>query len=200
MPPSFDLTSGLPSLSRQLTPTASHQLPSSPSHPAPACTTTPAPVPRATGPTHDPPRMGPPSAPSASVGSRLAPSPRVGPSLAPAPRVRLSQAPSPRVNPVPTRVPPAMQATPSHVRHHPPSSTAHASSPRVSSQLSHGIPSTNLYGDFVDVIEEEQPPQHHTLSQTARYSAHLVQYIPMDNAVINPKTRANMEYTGPHLW
>jgi hypothetical protein len=176
----------------------------------PACRTTPSPVPCATAPTHVPPRVGPPSAPSPGVGPYIAPSPRVGPSRSPAPRVRLYQAPSPRVNPAsvpsprvgPTRDPPSMQATPNHFRHHPPSPTAHASSQRGASQLDHGIPGTNLYSDFADEIEEEQPPQHRTRSQTARHSAHMVQSIPMSNAVIHPTTGAKMEYRGlniPHL-
>jgi hypothetical protein len=168
-----------------------------PSYPAPAYTTTPTPARRATGPTHAPPRMVPPPAPSPSVGPCIAPSPRVGPIRAPAPRVRPSQAPSPRVNPTPvpspgvgpTRVTPAMQATPHQFRHHPPSPTSHTPSPCGSSKLGHGIPGTNLYGDFMDVVEEEHaPPQHRTRSQTARHSAHLVQYIPIANAVIHPTT------------
>jgi hypothetical protein len=89
-----------------------------------------------------------------------------------------------------------MQATPNHFRHHPPSPTAHASSQRGASQLGHGIPGTNLYGDFADVIEEEQPPQHRTRSQTARHSAHMVKSIRMVNSVIHPTTGAKMDYRG----
>jgi hypothetical protein len=55
---------------------------------------------------------------------------------------------------------------------------------------------TNLYGDFVDVSEGDQPPQHHTRSQIAQHSAHSVLFKPMANAVIHPTTGANMEYRG----
>jgi hypothetical protein len=58
------------------------------------------------------------------------------------------------------------------------------------------IQGTNLYGDFFDVSEGDQPPRHRTRSQTAQHSAHLVLSIPMENAVIHPTTGANMEYRG----
>jgi hypothetical protein len=151
--------------------------------------------------------MRPLQAPSSSVTPHLAPSPRVGPSRDPAPRVRPSQTPSSRVSPSPvpspgvgpTLAPPAMQSTPNYFRRDPPSPTAHAPSPRGSSQHGHGIPGTNLYGNFADVVEEEHaPPQHRTRSrsQTARHRAHVVQSIPVANAVIHATTGANMEYRG----
>jgi hypothetical protein len=55
---------------------------------------------------------------------------------------------------------------------------------------------TNLYGDFVDVSEGDQPPRYQTRSQIAQQSAHSVLSIPMANAFIYPMTGANMEYRG----
>jgi hypothetical protein len=164
MPASLGMPPVPPSLPRLPKPTTSHQLPSNlpPILPRriqlhkPWC-----PMQRAL---HMLLRVwDPPPAPSPSVGPHISPYPRVGPIRDPSPRVRPSQATSPRVNPTPvpspgvgpTRVPPSMQATPNQFRHHPPSPTAHAPSPRGSSQLGHGIPGTNLYGDFADMVKEE---------------------------------------------
>jgi hypothetical protein len=189
--------------------TATTKIISHPFHPpcysVPVYPTTPTTVHHAPGPTHAPPRMSPLQAPSQSVSPRLASSPRVGPSRAPSPRVRPSHAPSPRVIPrqvpspgvIPTLAPPAMPPTLNHLQHQPPSPTAHTPPPRESYQHGNGIPGTNLYVDFEDVIEEEHaPPQHRTRSQTARHIAHSVHSIPVANAVIHPTTGANMEYRG----
>jgi hypothetical protein len=121
----------------------------------------------------NPSRASPPSA-------RLspAPSPRVDPGHAPSPGARLSQAPSPRVPP--TRVPPPMGATPNQLQQ--------------ATAQQNNIQGTNLYGNFVDVSEDDQPSRHRTRSQTAQHSAHAVLSIPMANAVIHPTTGANMEY------
>jgi hypothetical protein len=89
--------------------------------------------------------------------------PRVRPSQAPSPKVIPSPAPFPGV--VPTLAPPYMTSTPNRFRRHPPSPTADAPSPRGSSQHYYGIPDTNLYGDFADVVDgEHAPPQHRTCS------------------------------------
>jgi hypothetical protein len=137
--------------------------------------------------------MNPRRAPPPSARLSQAPSPRVGPRRAPAPGARLSQAPSPRVRP--TRVPPPLGATPNQFQH-PPSTLAQASPQHAAAPLDLGIQGTNLYGDLVDVSEDDQPPRHRTRSQTAQHSAHSVHSIPMTNAVIHPTTGANMEYRG----
>jgi hypothetical protein len=67
--------------------------------------------------------------------------------------------------------------------------------PHGSSPHRHDIRGTNRYGDFEDVVEEEDvPSQHRTRSQTARQSAHSVHAMPTANAVIHPTTGTNMEY------
>jgi hypothetical protein len=130
---------------------------------------------------HDPsPRVNTSRAPPPSASLSPAPSPRVDPRRAPAPGARLSQAPSPRVPR--TRAPPPMGATPNQIQH--------------ATAQQNDIQGTNLYGDFVDVSEGEQPPRHRTRSQTAQHSSHSVLSIPMANAVIHPKTGAKMEYRG----
>jgi hypothetical protein len=89
-----------------------------------------------------------------------------------------------------------MEATPNQSRRHPPAPTAQAPARRGPSQLRPAAPGTNLNGAFADEIEQEHPPRHRTRSQTARHSAHMVQSIPMANAVIHPAISANMEYRG----
>jgi hypothetical protein len=88
---------------------------------------------------------------------------------------------------------PHWRATPSHFRH-PPDPLAQASPQHAAAQLDPGMQGTNLYVDFVDVSEDDQPSPHRT--QTAQHSAHSVHSIPMANAVIHPTTGANMEYRG----
>jgi hypothetical protein len=181
------------------------------SQPTPACAPNTPPLPRAKiplqatprrqpvcSPTFCPrpapsPRVDPSRSPAPSVRLPQAPSPRVNPSRAPPPSARLSQAPSPRVRP--TRVPPPLGATPDQVQH-PPDPLAQASPQHAAAQLDPGLQGTNLYGDFVDVCEEDQPPRHRTRSQTAQHSAHSVHSVPMTNAVIRPTMGANMECRG----
>jgi hypothetical protein len=139
-----------------------------------------APAPSVRLPRAPSPRVNPIRAPPPSARLSPAPSPRVDPIRAPAPSVPLSQAPSPRVPP--TRVPPPMGDTPNQLQH--------------ATAQQNNIRGTNLYGDFVDVSEGDQPPPHRTRSKTAQHSAHSVLSIPMANAVIHPTTGANMEYRG----
>jgi hypothetical protein len=152
-----------------------------------------APAPSVRLPEAPSPRVNPSRAPPPSARLSQAPSPRVGPRRAPAPGARLSQAPSPRVRP--TRVPPPLGATPNQFQH-PPDPLAQASPQHAAAQLDLGIQGTNIYGDFVDVSEDDQPPRHRTRSQTAQHSAHSIHSIPMANAVIHPTMGANMEYRG----
>jgi hypothetical protein len=135
-------------------------------------------------------RVNPNRAPPPSARLSQAPSPRVGPIRAPAPGARLSQAPSPRVRP--TRVPPPMGATPNQFQH-PQDPLAQASSQHAAAQIDLSKQGPILYGDFVDVNEDDEPPRHRTRSQKAQHSAHS---IPMENAVIHPTIGANMEYRG----
>jgi hypothetical protein len=76
---------------------------------------------------------------------------------------------------------------------------AQASPEHDATQLDRGIQGTNLYGDFVDVSEDDQPPRHRTHSQTAQHSSnsvHSIHSILMANAVIHPTTGESMEYIG----
>jgi hypothetical protein len=75
-----------------------------------------------------------------------------------------------------------MGDTPNHIQH--------------AAAQQNNIHGANLYSDFVDVSEGDQPPRHRTRSQTAQHSSHSVLSIPMANAVIHPMTGTNMEYRG----
>jgi hypothetical protein len=161
--------------------------------PSPRVDPSRAPAPSVRLPQAPSPMVNPSRAPPPSARLSQAPSPRVGPRRAAAPGARLSQAPSPRVRP--TRVPLPMGATPDQFQH-PPDPLAQASPQHAAAQVDLGLQGNNLYGDFVDVSEDDQPPRHRTRSQTAQHSAHSVHSIPMANPVIHPTTGANMDYRG----
>jgi hypothetical protein len=151
-----------------------------PTIPSPRVDPSRAPASRVRLPHAPSPRVNTSRAPPTSARLPPAPSPRVDPRRAPAPDARLSQAPSPRLPR--TRAQPPMGATPNQIQH--------------AAAQQNDMQGTNLYGDFVDVSEGDQPPRYQTRSQIAQQSAHSVLSIPMANAFIYPMTGANMEYRG----
>jgi hypothetical protein len=119
-----------------------------PKIPSPRVDPSRAPAPSMRLPHAPSPRVNTSRAPPPSARLSPAPSPRVDPRRAPVPGARLSQAPSPRVPR--TRAPPPMGATSNQIQH--------------AAAQKNDMQGTNLYGDFVDVSEGDQPPRHRTRS------------------------------------